>query len=626
MLSYIWCSYQWIIGVLIVFILSMSMPISAQDSTYPTVTALNQLSIPSNDPIDIARRLRGIDVNYFPPSQAPDWQIGDRKLFSIINSGVQQEQIIEADVRAISEHVVLWVESTVQMNPAMAEQFTDIVDTAIVQAVQDLWGVIEPAGIDGDSRLYILMVTGLDPAIAGYFSDIHAFPRSVLPNSNQHEMMMINLSAISDNNILSPTVFAIIVHEYQHVLRHFIDKDEETWLDEGFSTYTEHRLGWEAGRSSVVNFLNQPDVQVNHWISDSRRFPRYGAVFLLVNYFVDRFGDDALRQLSNEAQDGWRGLDKVLRDVADLSADEFFADWTLANYFLDVNKGYGYPTLWHDLPSARPIASIVNYPSQVTGQTPQYSTDYYTALRFDDADSFTITLSQPETVGLIPTQAYDGEQFFYAVPADYSDATLTRDIDLSSVNSATLSFRTWYDLEEFWDYAYVMVSVDDGDTWNILPGSSTRDRNPYNRAYGIGYTGKSFGWVQEMVSLDDYAGQNILIRFEAITDAASIRHGIAIDDLHIEAINYSDSFESDSDTWDVQGWIQTDNRLPQRSWVQVVQAVGDELTVSRWIADSTTQSWTIQLVDNAEMALIAISPIAQQTMVEASYTLDIDIR
>ena len=610
-------------GVLILCYLLVYLPVLAQDTSYPTLEALQAVMIPSNNPIELARRLRGITAIHTPPSQ-PNWEIGDSQFFNSVNSIKQEEFIVDAELRGLSDNVLVWIEQSAPISNELAQQFAELVDTSIVQQVQTLWGFAEPAGVDGDPRLYILMTSGVEEGIAGYFADIHAYPRSVVPNSNQHEMMVFNLSVLTNYDILNPQVLSTIAHEYQHILRYFRDNNEATWLDEGFSMYTEHYIGWDAGRSQVVNFLTHPNVQLNQWVADNMRFPRYGASFLFINYLVEQYGLDALGILSDEPSDGWKGLDLVLEQVAGRSGDEFFADWVLANYFLNVDTGYGYETLWHDLPSARPLASIVNNPYKATGQLPQYSTDYYTASNFGDATALTLTVTQADHAKLIPTTAFEGDHFYYSVPADSSDVTLTRQFDLSGVNSASMNFRTWYDIEEFWDYGYVMVSSDNGETWDILEGTSSKLNNPYNRAYGEGYTGQSFGWVQESISLDAYAGQEVLIRFEVITDAASIRHGMAIDDLRIDAIGYIDSFETDSQLWDTQGWIRTDNRLPQYTWLQAVQQVGNDLTVSRWLVDSDSL-YTIDLVENVEQVLIAISPIAPQTMVDMTYTLDLNI-
>jgi hypothetical protein len=93
----------------------------------------------------------------------------------------------------------------------------------------------------------------------------------------------------------------------------------------------------------------------------------------------------------------------------------------------------------------------------------------------------------------------------------------------------------------------------------------------------------------------------------------------------IDALEYADGFEDTLDTWDAQGWIVTDNRIPQRTWVQVVQVIGGDISVSRWLADAPDNTWTINLLDDVEMVLVAISPIAQQTMVSADYQLRVHL-
>lgn len=608
--------------IVIWWLMIVALPLLAQETDDPTLNALQTVTLPENDPVDLARRLRGLNPLINLPESAPVWQIGDTQFFTVYNSSTQVEFAVNTELRGMSDNILLWIDTAAPISRGEAQQFAELVDASIYQQTQALWNTAEPAGIDGDTRLYLVMVQGLSEGIAGYFPSSNTYPRSVIPNSNQHEMMVLNLSAYPDFNILNSTWLSTIAHEYQHLLRFYHDSNEATWLDEGFSMYTEHHIGWDAGRSQVIRFLTNPAVQLNHWVADNQRVERYGAVFLFVNYLAERYGLDALRMLSDEPLDGWQGVEATLTQLGS-SADEFFADWVLANSLRNADTGYGYRTLWADLPSARPLASVVHYPYEITGQVPQYSADYYVLTNFGEANSLTISYTMPETVGLIPAQAYAGDQIYYSVAGDRADTTLTRALDLSAVDSATLTFRMWYDLEENWDYGYVLASRDDGATWDILHSPYSTLNNPFGRAYGAGFTGLSFGWLQGEVALDDYAGEEILIRFEVITDPASIRHGMAIDDLRVDAIGWHDSFETPDDRWEGRGWIRTNNRLPQSAWVQAVQQVGDEVTVARWLAQPAG-TWTIELVPDVEQVLIAVSPIAPQTMVETTYQLSVD--
>src|SRR5579871_3053803 len=116
-----------------------------------------------------------------------------------------------------------------------------------------------------------------------------------------------------------------------------------------------------------------------------------------------------------------------------------------------------------------------------------------------------------------------------------------------------------------------MVSTDGGKTWTPLSTAHTTSDNPNGAAYGVGYTGASNGWVSESIPLDAYAGKQILVRFEMITDDAVTRPGMAIDDVSIPEIKYTDNFEMSGGDWQPEGWIWTDNRLPEAGWVQVAE-------------------------------------------------------
>ena len=115
--------------------------------------------------------------------------------------------------------------------------------------------------------------------------------------------------------------------------------------------------------------------------------------------------------------------------------------------------------------------------------------------------------------------------------------TLTREFDLTGGSGpVTMSYSTWYDIEEDWDYAFVEASAD-GKTWEILTTPSGTDRNPFGNSYGWGYTGAASSWIQESVDLSKFAGQKVQVRFEYITDAAVNGEGLLLDDVRVDAVN-----------------------------------------------------------------------------------------
>ena len=213
---------------------------------------------------------------------------------------------------------------------------------------------------------------------------------------------------------------------------------------------------------------------------------------------------------------------------------------------------------------------------------------------------------------------------WYSNKTDYSDTTITRRFDLSGVDSATLAYNVWYHIENLWDYGYVMVSTDDGATWDILETPEMTWENPHNNAYGPGYTGLSDGWVAESISLDAYAGQDILLRFEMITDDATTQPGMLIDDVRIPEIDYASDFEADSGGWEARGWIWTDNTLPQQVWVQAVQESGTDRQFDRWLVPADAPI-ALELVEGVDQVMLAISPFAPLTTVPMPYTLALDV-
>ncbi len=138
-----------------------------------------------------------------------------------------------------------------------------------------------------------------------------------------------------------------------------------------------------------------------------------------------------------------------------------------------------------------------------------------------------VTFKGSPTVSVVPVDAHSESFMWWSNRGDESDMRLTRGFDLTGADHVTLNFWTWYYIENLWDYAYVMVSSDGGATWTPLSTPRTTAEDPYNNAYGSGYTGQSGGWVQESLDLSAYAGQQIMVRFEYITDDAVNQAGHA---------------------------------------------------------------------------------------------------
>lgn len=617
------------IGALACVVLIFSgIPTGAEEGQSETIITLEQTSIPAADPLDIARRVRGVEVVSAPAMVSAPRQVGERQIFWA--SGLSSDQMfqVEAELRAVGQHIYLWAETGTPIDNWQFQALAEVFDTRIYGPVRDLWGSEVTPGIDGDPRLYGLFARGLGQGTVAYYSRRHSYPAEAVPSSNEHEMFFFNLDTIGAQ-ITSRDIEATLAHEFQHMIRANIDGNQDGWLDEGFSTFTELYLGYSGALWTANNFLGVPDTQLNTWaIPGASSGPHYGASVLFVTYFYERYGLDALQSVSSNRQNGLRAFNEALANLGEPDVNSFFADWVLANALQDrriENGRYAY-TLFqlNTLPAQRGFAAA--YPYSYSGQVNQYASDYFTLGQLAGNETLDISISTPQTANLIPAAAASGDWFWYSNRGDASDLTLTRAFDLTTVEQATLTYNAWYQIEEGWDYAYVMVSADGGASWEILPAPRTTTYNPHGNAYGPGYTGDSGGWFAAEIALDAYAGHEVLVRFEVITDDAVNMPGLAIDDVTIPEIGYFDDFENGGGGWQAGGWVYVDNNLPQYAWVQAVQRAGNQVEITRWLLSADDTQWSLPLMDGADSVLLAISPIAPVTTVPMSYTLTVTAR
>ncbi|HIC94134.1 MAG TPA: hypothetical protein EYP09_07780, partial [Anaerolineae bacterium] len=183
--------------------------------------------------------------------------------------------------------------------------------------------------------------------------------------------------------------------------------------------------------------------------------------------------------------------------------------------------------------------------------------------------------------------------------------------------------------------AYIEVSTDGGRTWDILPGRYTTDTNPTGNSFGHAYTGKSGVegrdseteepiWIKEEVDLTPYVGQEVLIRFEYITDDAVNHVGLCVDDIAIPELGYFYDVEEGEGGWVAEGFIRTDNVLPQRFLVQLIE-LDSEPRVRRMELDQRQEGRLVVrgLGEEVERAVLVVSGLAPVTTELASYEYSI---
>jgi len=202
---------------------------------------------------------------------------------------------------------------------------------------------------------------------------------------------------------------------------------------------------------------------------------------------------------------------------------------------------------------------------------------------------------------------------------------------LRNVSKANFKYWAWYDIEADWDYAYLLVSTDNGVHWEVIPVPSSRETNPNGQNLGHGFSGKSGGgsesaWIQETANLNAYAGKQIMLRFAMQNNRSVNNFGFAVDDLSIPGIGWSDNVESGGKDWSSGGFVPVHNRVPQTWGVRAVEQKSDG---SIAMHDLEIKNGTGQLdVDFSSLNRLVVFVIGQThyTTLPASYRVEVVAR
>jgi len=244
--------------------------------------------IPLNDPISLAGRLEGktFTVTTLEPPTFP-LSVGAQQAFWVMDTDNNENIQVEAVLSQVSDHVYFWIEEGLDYNPRHMNALIDAFEAQIYPTTRAFIGSEWSPGVDGDPHLYILYVSGLGKRVAGLFSPRDEYTPQVIEKSNAHEMFLLN----ADNVHLDETyALSVLAHEFQHMIHWYQDRDEHSWLNEGFSGLAMYLNDFTTGGVEGI-YANEPDVQLNHWPgNEGNSLPHYGASYLFVNYLWGRLG------------------------------------------------------------------------------------------------------------------------------------------------------------------------------------------------------------------------------------------------------------------------------------------------------------------------------------------------
>jgi len=115
--------------------------------------------------------------------------------------------------------------------------------------------------------------------------------------------------------------------------------------------------------------------------------------------------------------------------------------------------------------------------------------------------------------------------------------TYTPTIDLTQATAAMVSFYAKWAIEADYDFVQFQVSTDGGTTWIGQCGNYTVPGTNANGSVQPNgepvYEGNQLTWVLEEISLSDYLGQQIKVRFQLRSDGGTTADGYYFDDFKV---------------------------------------------------------------------------------------------
>ncbi len=476
---------------------------------------------------------------------------------------------IEASLIVVTDHVYFWVENGLDLDETAVQTAATRLEEEFYPQLAYLFEHEWQPGIDGDPHFSVLHLngTGNDYEL-GYFFRQDEYPQTLFSESNEQEIVYLNMDQLKLGDDL---YYGTLVHEIQHLFQWHLDKNEATWLNEGLSQLAELYVGLDTAWADA--YLQQPTTRLNSWEYDEEKIDaHYSASYLFTVYLWEQLGDTAVRELVRHQGNGLAGIYQTLKGFKpQTSLEDFIANWAVANYLDDLSAGaeYGYVNL--DLYAPNMHTRARQLPFSETLNAEQFSTHY---IDLDTTGMTNITFAADTHVTLTTPPPSGSDTIWYVPALNDTHAQIITAYDLTNQSQATLTFDTWYDLEEDYDFAYVEISADNGTSWEIL-----YPEHGVAGEFGPALNGRSAdladavnGWVQETIMLDSYSGQNIQIRFQVLTDFEGLGHGFALDNIAINTVRLGDpAYNLSPVNITTQGFSRISHQIPQQWAVRVVR-------------------------------------------------------
>ncbi|MHA1232594.1 MAG: hypothetical protein ACTSPQ_18335 [Candidatus Helarchaeota archaeon] len=469
----------------------------------------------------------------------------------------------------------------------------------------EAWNKVPPGYYADSNGRNVILVSNIrddsyyDPTFPGYIAGFYSpsfeafFDRNIINIDCYdwiHRIGNEGYNWIQGEFVNRPNLYeSTIAHEYQHLIHDDWFPMDKTWMNEACSLFAEPLCGYELDVSQINWTLATPDNSLTYWGEQGNKniLADYGNSFLWALYLTDHYGFDFLQKYVQanwlfNPDLGWQYIDAplepkerityILPDGIDFY--NVYHDWRIANLIHSDYKGqdkynYNLEELreftgnnnirinWDELIPLKTLnvkgmvnkwTSAENYFGEtlsIKGDPTGYSklgpfaTDY---IQFDSLRGISLIQFLGDNLAIYGWTYDDNIGAWWSGSEDELNTLLITN-EFTAGSNDILKINTKWDIEKSWDFGFIQISTDGGNTWTSmedLNGFTTYeiDSNAYPGFEDMlpGITGNySEEWITLTFNIANYieTDQNYIIGFRYATDWALHEKGWYIKDVFI---------------------------------------------------------------------------------------------
>jgi len=443
----------------------------------------------------------------------------------------------------------------------------------------EAWGYFPPGYFGDATGRNVILISNIkddayyDPLYPAYIVGFYSpsfegyFDRNIISIDCYNYTLRLGEGDPTQPEVNRPYVYdGTIAHEYQHLIHDDYYPEDELYMNEACSLYAEpmclaDQPYFELDAGQIEWFMQTPDNSLTKWgdQGDLNILADYGSSFLWSIYLEEQYGPNFLSQyvqgnlygLPTDAEDR---ISELIPGAAGF--DDAYRNWRIANL---IDSKIGYSTKYNyemvdlsGLKTPLKLESIEDYGcftgsgfgSTITHTSRKYPTGYDTGIitmnpystdyiGFDfntrGINGIIFDGEDYSTVESWDSESYPG--FWWSGDGDLADRVIYGEVEVGTGDQILYLDSLW-DLEDYWDFGFVQVSTDDGDTWTSLPdmdGYTTSDHDSNAHPDIIENLPGITSWVEDFTilryDLSAYSGQNVMVGFRFMTDWATFYGG-----------------------------------------------------------------------------------------------------